>query len=200
MKDSKGACGGVPTLSRRQMLKVLGLSVPATALALGARTSSAAPSVGSRDRALSTRVIAFRHTHTDEKLEVAYWRAGRYDRAALEEVDRLLRDFRTDEVHPIEPGLLDALHGLQHALDHRAPFHVISGYRSPDTNEMLRKTGGGGVARRSLHMEGRAIDVRLPGVPTARLREAAVALGAGGVGYYPDSDFVHLDTGRVRSW
>lgn len=175
-------------ISRRQALRLLGLAVPAT-LAL-----RAAPA-----QAMTSRVLAFHHTHTGERLEVTYWRGGGYDQAALASVNRLLRDFRTDEVHLIEPELLDVLHAVQVALRRERPFHVISGYRSPTTNETLR-AGGDGVAKRSLHMEGRAIDVRLPGVPTSRLREAAVALALGGVGYYRKSDFVHLDTGRPRAW
>ncbi|HLE65999.1 MAG TPA: DUF882 domain-containing protein, partial [Burkholderiales bacterium] len=108
------------------------------------------------------------------------------------------RDFRTGETHPIDPRLLDTLNVLC-ALCGGGVFEVISGYRSPKTNAMLRGAGGG-VAEHSLHVEGRAIDLRLTGFRTARLRDAAIALGRGGVGYYPKSDFVHLDTGRVRNW
>ncbi|MCZ7566575.1 MAG: DUF882 domain-containing protein [Burkholderiales bacterium] len=114
-------------------------------------------------------------------------------------MQRLLRDFRTGEAHAIDVALLDTLHALCAACGGRT-FEIISGYRSPTTNAMLRRTSVGGVAKRSLHMDGRAIDVRLVGVDTARLRDAAKALGRGGVGYYRESDFVHLDTGRARSW
>ena len=145
------------------------------------------------------RALEFRHTHTDERLSIAYFARGAYVPASLGRIERLLRDFRTGEVHAIDPRLLDTLHALGAACG-GGTFEIISGYRSPKTNAMLRRTGGGGVAQRSLHMDGRAIDVRLAGVPTARLRAAAVALGRGGVGYYPGSDFVHLDTGAVRAW
>jgi len=145
------------------------------------------------------RHLSFAHTHTGETLAITYWRDGRYDPIALKTIDHLLRDHRTGAVHAIEPRLLDYLHTVQCALECDAPFEVISGYRSPVTNDMLHRTTNG-VATRSLHMDGRAIDVRLPGVRTARLRETAAALRLGGVGFYPDSGFVHLDTGRVRQW
>ncbi len=144
-------------------------------------------------------ILAFDHTHTGERLRIAYFARGAYLPEALKRIEWLLRDFRTGEAHAIDPRLLDTLFGVCLACG-RNTLEVISGYRSPQTNTMLRKTGGGGVAKRSLHMDGRAIDVRLAGFSSARLRDAAIALGRGGVGYYPDSDFVHLDTGRTRSW
>lgn len=145
------------------------------------------------------RSLAFHHLHTGERLSLIYYAGGAYIQESLDQIDRLLRDFRTDEIHAIDPRLLDTLHVLRRVCGH-ATFEIISGYRSPQTNEMLRSTGGGGVAERSLHLEGRAIDVRLVGFDTARLRAAAISLGRGGVGYYPESNFVHLDTGRVRTW
>jgi uncharacterized protein YcbK (DUF882 family) len=145
------------------------------------------------------RSLSFRHTHTDERLRVVYFDRGTYVPDSLARIDRLLRDFRTGDVHPIEPRLLDTLFALGAACG-GGTFEIISGFRSSRTNAMLRETGGGGVARHSLHMDGRAIDVRLVGVDTARLRDAAIALGRGGVGYYRTSDFVHLDTGRPRRW
>ena len=148
--------------------------------------------------AAAERALAFRHTHTGERLEIAYFARDQYLPAALARIDWLLRDFRTGDAHCIDVRLLDALHALC-ANCGGGEFEIISGYRSPKTNARLHKAGNG-VAERSLHLEGRAIDVRLPGSHTARLRDAALALGAGGVGYYPKSDFVHLDTGRVRSW
>lgn len=131
---------------------------------------------------------------------MTYAENGAHIPEALKEISHFLRDFRTGDMHPVDPGLLDVLHGLHERAGGRGTFEIISAYRSPRTNEMLRKTGGGGVARRSLHMEGKAIDVRLTSVRTRRLREEALAMGAGGVGFYPDSDFVHVDTGRVRQW
>jgi len=145
------------------------------------------------------RILSFRHLHTGETLEVEYFLDGRYRPDALAEVDRLLRDYRTGDVYPIDPGLLDILARVRTTMDSDGVFEVISGFRSAATNEMLRRKSSG-VARRSLHVEGRAIDVRLSDVDTADLRRAALGIAAGGVGYYPASNFVHLDTGRVRSW
>ncbi len=152
-----------------------------------------------RVRADEPRSLGFKHRHTGEELSVVYWAGGRYLPDALAEIDHLLRDFRTGEVMPIDRGLLDLLHLLRRDLDSSAPFHVISGYRSPATNKMLAKKGGG-VARKSLHMRGRAIDVDLPGRDIAALHRAAKSLKLGGVGYYPKPGFVHLDVGRVRYW
>ncbi len=150
-------------------------------------------------RAGEPRSLAFHHLHTGERLSLVYYAGGAYVPESLDQIDRLLRDFRTGEVHAIDPQLLDTLHVLRRVC-RQAPFEIISGYRSPRTNEILRNSGGGGVAERSLHLEGRAIDVRLVGFDTARLRAAAISLGRGGVGYYPESNFVHLDTGRARTW
>jgi uncharacterized protein YcbK (DUF882 family) len=145
------------------------------------------------------RRLRFSHCHTSEKLDRVYYDNGGYLPDALDEINGLLRDFRSGEVHPIDPGLLDVLYTLQQQTG-GSVYEVISGYRSPATNEMLRRAGGGGVAKRSLHMHGMAMDVRLQGVATPKLRSAALALESGGVGYYPREDFVHLDTGRVRFW
>jgi uncharacterized protein YcbK (DUF882 family) len=147
----------------------------------------------------STRALRFTHTHTGEHLAVEYFSDGAYRQDALATVNHFLRDFRTDEVHAIDPGLLDLLHNLTSLTETSRPFQVISGYRSPVTNEMLRHHSEG-VAAGSLHMKGLAIDIRLADVPLAKLRTAAVAVRRGGVGYYPVSDFVHVDTGRVRAW
>jgi uncharacterized protein YcbK (DUF882 family) len=146
-----------------------------------------------------TRHVSFLHTHTGEALEVDYWRAGRYDPGGLEAVDHVLRDWRNNEVHAIDPALLDLLTELNLETGTRKAYHVISGYRSPATNAMLREKSSG-VASRSLHLDGRAIDIRLPDVPLKVLRDAAIGLRRGGVGYYPGSNFVHVDTGRFRTW
>jgi uncharacterized protein YcbK (DUF882 family) len=175
-----------PCPRRRLLLKGLG------ALSLGLGYTAARAS-------MQDCQISFRHTHTDESLKVVYRSGDEYLPAALTQINHLLRDFRTGEVQPIDPALLDILHTVGNACGGHT-FEIISGFRSPATNAMLKKTGGGGVATHSLHMEGRAIDVRLTGLDSARLRDAALALGLGGVGYYPVEDFVHLDTGRVRSW
>ena len=174
--------------SRRSFLGGL---ASASALAL------AAPAVALPAR--EERVLSFLHTHTSERLSLPYFADGGYLPASLVRLERFLRDFRTGEEHPIDPALFDLLHDLQRATSTRTPFQVISGYRSPVTNAMLCAEGGG-VARGSLHLQGRAIDVRLADVSTVTLRDAARELRRGGVGYYRRSDFVHVDTGRVRTW
>lgn len=144
--------------------------------------------------------LAFVNTHTGESLDVVYRESGRYLTDAIAEIDRVLRDHRNGEVFPIDRALLDQLDRLGALLaTGTRPFHVISGYRSPATNAMLHARSNG-VATRSLHMSGRAIDIRMPGVPLATLHRAALSMQAGGVGYYPGSNFVHVDTGRSRSW
>ncbi|MCC7411998.1 MAG: DUF882 domain-containing protein [Gammaproteobacteria bacterium] len=149
--------------------------------------------------AADTRELRFWHTHTGERLRVTYFEHGRYLPDALATIDHYLRDFRSGEVHVIAPALLDSLSELC-ANCGGGTFEVISGFRSPQTNDMLRRAGGGGVAARSLHMDGRAIDVRFTGFATARLCQVALQLRRGGVGYYPGLNFVHLDIGRVRQW
>ncbi|MGR9107001.1 MAG: YcbK family protein [Gammaproteobacteria bacterium] len=139
------------------------------------------------------------HTHTRERLDVVYFSRGNYLADAEVEIRNFLRDHRTEETHPIDPALFDILHAITHFCHGAGCFQVISGYRSPATNAMLRRSSRG-VARQSLHMVGKAIDVRLTGIDTRRLRNLAVALKQGGVGYYRESDFVHIDTGRFRTW
>jgi uncharacterized protein YcbK (DUF882 family) len=150
-------------------------------------------------RSPERRSLSFVHTHTGEHLSAVYFENGQYVDSQLERINRLLRDFRTGDVHPIAPATLDILADLQTLTDHNGPYEVISGYRSPKTNEELHRHSTG-VAEHSLHMEGRAIDVRLQGFPTDRLHQLALDMGRGGVGFYPTSDFVHLDNGRVRHW
>lgn len=145
------------------------------------------------------RMLDLYHTHTGEQLRVTYAEGGVLLPDALEEISHFLRDFRTGESHPIDPKTLDILHRLKQVTGGRGPYEIISAYRSPRTNKMLRGNTSG-VAKRSLHMEGKAIDVRLRSVDTWQLREAALGLQAGGVGYYRDSNFIHVDSGRVRFW
>jgi uncharacterized protein YcbK (DUF882 family) len=145
------------------------------------------------------RVLSFAHTHTSERLTVPYFDDGAYLSEGLARLNRLLRDHRSGEEHPIDPALFDVLNDLRLATGTHEPFQVISGYRSPKTNAKLRSAGRG-VAKRSLHMDGRAIDVRLADVKSSVLRDAALELKRGGVGYYRTSDFVHVDTGRFRTW
>ena len=139
------------------------------------------------------------HIHTAESLVIDYRHGNAIIASALREIDQLLRDFRTNQVESIDINLLDTLSLLFDRFGQLGRFEVISGFRSPRTNAALRRLSDG-VAKNSFHMLGRAIDVRLIGTPTDRLRDAALALGRGGVGYYPESNFIHLDTGAVRSW
>ncbi len=148
---------------------------------------------------LKPRSLSFYNIHTDQRLDLEYAYGRVYDAEALNRIDYFLRDFRTDEVHVIDCRLLDLLWSIQQTLCRKGWFEVISGYRSPVTNKLLRSHTTG-VAKKSLHMKGRAIDVRLPGVATRSLQQCAVHFKRGGVGYYPKSDFVHLDTGRFRTW
>ena len=150
-------------------------------------------------RAPGRRSLSFVHTHTGERLSAVYFEDGRYRAEELARINQLLRDFRTGDVHPIDPATLDILADLRVLADRDEPFEVISGYRSPQTNALLHEHSHG-VAEHSLHMQGRAIDVRLSSFPTSKLHELALGMGRGGVGFYPRSDFVHLDNGRVRSW
>lgn len=145
------------------------------------------------------RNLSFYNIHTDESVDICYYDQGDYCAQALDDVSHILRDHRTNQIHPIDPHLLDRLYAVKLRVRPKTPFHIISGYRSPATNAMLRKISTG-VARKSFHTKGKAIDIRLPGYNTRRLRNICVAMKSGGVGYYGDSDFVHLDTGPVRSW
>jgi uncharacterized protein YcbK (DUF882 family) len=146
------------------------------------------------------RRLALAHTHTGEQIDLVYAVDAVYVPEALEALNHFLRDHYSGEVGTIAPAIFDQLHRLQRAVRGARPFEVISGYRCPATNTALRETRGGGVARHSLHMEGRAIDVRLPGVALTDLHAAALSLRAGGVGYYPGERFVHLDNGPLRRW
>jgi len=150
---------------------------------------------------VAPRSLSFEHTHTGERLALTYAVGDQYVAGALDVIRQFLRDFRNGATHAIDPDLLDQLHRLAATTATRAPFQVISAYRSPETNAMLRREGHG-VAAQSLHLKGQAIDIRLADVALADLRDAALSLRAGGVGYYPSSgsDFVHVDTGRVRRW
>lgn len=145
------------------------------------------------------KTLKFYHTHTGKSLEVTFSRGQEYDPAALRAVNAFLKDFRNGEAIPMDPALLDWLYDLRESLDSDGTYEVISAYRSPQTNNMLRNKSSG-VARRSQHLLGKAIDVRLDDVPVGSLHKAALQMQRGGVGYYPASKFVHLDTGRVRRW
>jgi len=180
------------TSSRRTFLRMIG------GLTAGLAVSSSAlaklPSPKSAQRKMS-----FYHLHTGESLEASTYANGDFSVQSLRELNHLLRDHRTDEVIDIDTQLLSLLGDLQQLLGTSKPFHIISGYRSPKTNNMLSQNSTG-VAKKSLHMQGKAIDIRIPGVDIKHLHKGALALKSGGVGLYSRSDFVHLDVGRVRYW
>ena len=179
-------------LARRDFLK-LGLLSAAAALAPMSAAAATDP------RLKQFKNLAFFNTHTRENLAICYYRNGKYDLRALAKINNVLRDHRSNEIKAIDPRLLDLLHDLSLKTKSNRPIHIISGYRSPATNKLLRKNSSG-VASKSMHMLGKAADIRIPGFNTRQLRDIARKMKAGGVGYYPKSDFVHLDTGRVRYW
>ncbi|MFO1189729.1 MAG: DUF882 domain-containing protein [Alphaproteobacteria bacterium] len=145
------------------------------------------------------KTLAFENLHTHETLRTTFWQNGRLVPESAHAIDHILRDHRTGDIHPIETDLLHALYEIRHRLMTDAPFQIISGYRSPRTNTTLASASSG-VATRSLHLLGQAIDIRVPGVPLASLHRTAVEMKAGGVGLYRSSDFVHIDVGPVRYW
>lgn len=152
------------------------------------------------DRSDSPYRLHFFHTHTGERLNIVYRNGEGYDQESVERLNRFLRDHRTGEIHQYDPRIFDLLHDLATALGNPdLEIDVVCGFRTAWSNEFLRSHGHG-VARHSLHMQAMAIDIRVPGIPTAQLRDAALSLHRGGVGYYAASDFVHVDVGRVRRW
>ena len=179
-------------LSRRGFLQT-GAAVLAAA-SLPRRSWAAIPAAS-----VPVRKLGLYNTHTGEQLNTVYWAEGSYQTEGLRDIYRLLRDHRSGEISPIDTGLLELLYVLSASLGTSERLHVISGYRSPATNAMLAQKSSG-VAKHSLHMEGLAMDIRVPGRDLADVRRAAIALNGGGVGYYPSSDFVHVDVGRVRTW
>lgn len=179
-----------PCPIRRHLLGGTGLVLAAPMLVLPRRSAAAT----------HAPTLAFVHAHTGESLSVAHRIEGHLVPQAQQAIEHLLRDHRTGDTHTIDPDLLDQLATLRRLTGTAEPFQVVSAYRSPRSNERLRARGTGGVAKKSLHLEGRAIDVRLADVPLKTLRDAALDLRAGGVGYYAQSGFVHLDSGRPRHW
>ena len=175
--------------TRRSLLRAGGAAVLAGIVSPSFASISAA----------QQRALAFDNLHTGEKLDIAYWQNGQYVSEALTDIDHVLRDYRNNEVHVIDPKLLDLLNLLHRQLGSATPFEVISGYRSPSTNAAMHERSAG-VAAHSLHMQGMAIDIRLADVQLKTLHEAALDMRAGGVGFYPSLDFVHVDVGRVRRW
>ena len=195
-------------ISRRSFMK---FGVAAAALMMTPRLVSAnispdSPPVAPTDAAPDSipdsapeRTLSFYNTRTGEEWNRVYWCQGDYVPEALEEINYLLRDHRTNEVKEIDPRLLDLLYDLNEKLNSCGPFQVVSGYRSPETNALLRRRSRR-IARHSLHIEGMAVDIRLPDRNMRQLAKAAVSLQSGGVGYYPRRQFVHVDTGKVRRW
>lgn len=145
------------------------------------------------------RELRLTNMHTGEKFKGEYWQNGKYLSDAFHEIRSVMRDHRADKKFPIDPRLMDIMFVLQQRMENKRSYEVYSGYRSPQTNAKLRRMSFG-VAKKSLHMLGQAVDMRLPGSSLKKMRQQAVRLNAGGVGYYPESRFVHLDTGRVRHW
>ena len=144
--------------------------------------------------------LSLYNTHTNEKIDIVYRRGGQYIQTALAKLDYFLRDHNTNEVRHFDPRLYDILSDLAASVGHPGgEIDIICGYRTSSTNAALRAHTNG-VAKNSLHIQAEAIDLRMPGVNTLKLRKAALALARGGVGYYPHSDFIHVDVGRVRQW
>lgn len=180
-------------MDRRAVLRMAG-----GALVAGAANSMLAFGASATALAEPRRVSLF-NLHTGDRFSDAYWRQGNYIPDAMAAIQHVMRDFRSNQTHDIDARLLDQLHQLNSLVGAAEPYQIISGYRSPTTNAMLHANSDG-VAAHSLHMDGRAIDIRMAGVDLPRLRDAALSLRAGGVGFYQASDFIHVDTGRVRRW
>ncbi len=168
-------------------------------LALGAGAAALASTNPAFALTPAPRALSFHNLHTGESFKGAYWENGQYVPDSLVEIRKVLRDFRTGDEHMIDTKLLDLLTAMHRRLDTSEPFQVISGYRSPKSNAMLREKGSG-VATHSYHMRGMAIDIRVAGRRTSSIQRLALGLQRGGVGYYPASDFVHVDVGPVRTW
>jgi uncharacterized protein YcbK (DUF882 family) len=192
LKGRQSFSAALPRVSSKFCLSLILFFLPAT---LGHTTASTVPPPrGYR--------LRFYHTHTGERLDVIYRRGDEYIPEALNKLDHYLRDHRTGDVRHFDPRLFDLLYDLTASLgDSGGEIDVICGYRTPWSNEFLRtRNPHTGVAQHSLHMQAEAIDIRLHGIPTSELRDAALRLHRGGVGYYRSSDFVHVDVGRVRLW
>tara|TARA_R110002167_G_scaffold140878_1_gene328858 strand:+ start:962 stop:1513 length:552 start_codon:yes stop_codon:yes gene_type:complete len=180
------------SVSRRRLFGMAGAATVGMTMLPTVGLARNAPGEGERK-------LNFYHLHTGERLSATYWSGGTYEVEELDRINWLLRDFRNDQRAEIDVRLLDTLYRLSNTLEISKPLHIISAYRSPATNEMLIRKGHG-VAKRSMHLSGKAIDIRVPGRRLKDVRRAALAMAAGGVGYYPSSNFLHLDTGRVRRW
>lgn len=185
-----GAVSHLTTASRRGFLGLAGAAAACMVLRTGEAEAAQKP---------KQRSISLQSLHTGEKIKAVYWQKNAYDKQALASIAKVMRDHRNGKVHPIDPRLLDLLSDLAFKIGTKQPFLIISGYRSPETNALLASYSDG-VAKHSLHMEGKAIDIRLAGQNLSTIRKVAMGLKRGGVGYYPKSGFVHVDTGKVRYW
>ena len=183
---------GVTPVSRRRFLGLLAWGAAATLLPGVARAALTPNPVARR--------LSFHNLHTDERVDACYWEGGTYVPSSLEQIDTVLRDHRTGEIRRMDPRLLDLVFALTLRLETTAPVSVISGFRSAATNELLHAADPGRVAGRSLHLIGEAVDLRFADRSLQQIRDAALSLRGGGVGYYPTSSFVHLDVGRIRRW
>jgi uncharacterized protein YcbK (DUF882 family) len=181
-------------MNRRHFCKIANLAVLGGLMGLSKSASALVCATPEDSRYLSLYSI-----QTGEKVEQAFWSGGKFLTAGLNKINHLLRDFRTNEVKAIDPGLLQMLFDLARNLGVAPEYHVISGYRSAATNAMLRKKSNG-VARKSFHLQGKAVDIRMPAVALKDLHTAALDLKQGGVGYYPGPDFIHVDVGPTRTW
>lgn len=186
------------SISRRRFLQ-LGIGATTALFLPAAFANVSTRSVAESIVTLPERKLSLSNLHTGEQLTATYWAEGQYQMSELQAISHLLRDHRTGDVHQMDNELLDLLNALHQKMGGKKAFQVISGYRSPKTNAALRQNSSG-VAKKSFHMKGQAIDIRLPGCQLSDLRKAALACQAGGVGYYPESDFIHVDTGPVRHW
>lgn len=161
-------------------------------------STSVAPTAFAKSTGIDKELHLY-NIHTGESVNTLFKQDGHFDAQALAELDHLLRDHRSGESTLITRALFEDIHTLQQMFKPSQAIEIISGYRSPKTNERLRAMGHN-VAKRSLHMQGKAVDIRIPGANLKQVRQAALALKSGGVGYYPKSGFIHLDVGRVRQW
>jgi uncharacterized protein YcbK (DUF882 family) len=185
--------------NRREAMRSLLAGGAGLLLTRGSRADQTA-AVAAEEAPVEERLLEMFNTHTGETVKVVYKRGAQFDVAALEALNKVLRDRRNGEVHDMDVRLYDQLFDLARAAQLPPHYEIISGYRSQESNDKMSSRPGSGVAKKSLHMQGRAIDVRLKGCSSARLRDLALAAKQGGVGYYERSDFVHLDTGNFRTW
>jgi len=185
-----------PVLNRRKFLGLGALAAVST-VATTSIINPASAAIFKGDG--GARKVSFRNSHTGETFSGVYRVGDKYLPDAFDRINIVMRDFRSDELFPIDPRAIDIIYAVHQQTQMSEPYEILSGYRCPKTNATLRGASGG-VAKNSLHMTGQAIDLRLPGFNTKRIRDLAVSLRAGGVGYYPKSNFVHMDTGDVRTW